>query len=228
MPHKLHFRVANATSQEDYHKAIEISNHTPSSKGWQSAHFCLYPQDIVISLEHRCQIKKIQLLSHQYLIGIFRSYHIFHIDHRSKWTATKVEFFVGDCPNDSQLSINNARFTRLGFHICSLVMGIDGLSSVAIDTCRCRTTRRRNSRRESWSRSTWTPSVDSSSSSYTRTSSTSTIITIKWACLLLSLASQRAIQVGIIAVNVIGEELFNRLRDEVTFTLCWLRLIALF
>ena len=70
MPHKLPFRVINATSQDDYHKAVEIGNHKPTSKGWQSANFCLYPQDIVISLEHRSQIKKIQLLSHQYLIGI--------------------------------------------------------------------------------------------------------------------------------------------------------------
>lgn len=31
--------------------------------------FCLYPQDIVVQLEKRCRLRKIQILSHQYLVG---------------------------------------------------------------------------------------------------------------------------------------------------------------
>lgn len=31
--------------------------------------YCLYPQDIVIQLENRSRLRKIQILSHQYLIG---------------------------------------------------------------------------------------------------------------------------------------------------------------
>ena len=30
--------------------------------------FCIYPQDIVIQLEKRTRVRKIQILSHQYLI----------------------------------------------------------------------------------------------------------------------------------------------------------------
>ena len=31
--------------------------------------YCLYPQDIVLQLDQRCRLRKIQILSHQYLIG---------------------------------------------------------------------------------------------------------------------------------------------------------------
>jgi centrosomal protein CEP104 len=34
--------------------------------------FCVYPQDIVIQLEKRARVRKIQILSHQYLIRKFQ------------------------------------------------------------------------------------------------------------------------------------------------------------
>ncbi|CAG2208797.1 CEP104 [Mytilus edulis] len=59
--------------------------------------YCLYPQDIVLQLDQRCRLRKIQILSHQYLI------------------ATKIEFFVGDVPEDMSPNLENARYTRLGY-----------------------------------------------------------------------------------------------------------------
>ena len=59
--------------------------------------FCLYPQDIVIQLDKRSRLKKVQVLSHQYLI------------------ASRVEFFVGDIPPDVPVNLQNARYTRLGY-----------------------------------------------------------------------------------------------------------------
>ncbi|XP_041377426.1 centrosomal protein of 104 kDa-like [Gigantopelta aegis] len=97
MPVKIPFRVVHASGQDDSYRAAELNNHSPLTKGWSSARYCLYPQDIVIQLDQRTRIRKIQLLSHQFLI------------------ATKIEFFVGDVPDLTPLSLDNVRYTRLGY-----------------------------------------------------------------------------------------------------------------
>ncbi|XP_035829419.1 centrosomal protein of 104 kDa [Aplysia californica] len=97
MPHKLHFKVIHASGQDDVYRALELNHHSPLTKGWQSARFCLFPQDIVIQLESRARLRKIQVLSHQYLV------------------PTKIEFFVGDVPDGSLLSLDSARYARLGY-----------------------------------------------------------------------------------------------------------------
>ncbi|VUZ52600.1 unnamed protein product, partial [Hymenolepis diminuta] len=78
MLHKIKFRILHITSQDDQFPARELNHISPSTKGWRSAKNCPYPQQIVVELERPSRIRKIQILSHQYLI------------------ASKVEFFVGD------------------------------------------------------------------------------------------------------------------------------------
>lgn len=97
MPRKLPFRVIHASGQDDSYRASELNYHSPLTKGWQASRYCLYPQDIVLQLDQRCRLRKIQILSHQYLI------------------ATKIEFFVGDVPEDMSPNLENARYTRLGY-----------------------------------------------------------------------------------------------------------------
>ncbi|KAK6175353.1 hypothetical protein SNE40_013837 [Patella caerulea] len=97
MPYKLPFRVVHVSGQDDNFKASELNTHGPLTKGWQSSRFCLYPQDIVIQLNFRSRLRKIQILAHQYLI------------------STKIEFFVGDVPDGTKPSLENARYTRLGY-----------------------------------------------------------------------------------------------------------------
>ncbi|XP_052081359.1 centrosomal protein of 104 kDa-like isoform X5 [Mytilus californianus] len=97
MPRKLPFRVIHASGQDESYRASELNYHSPLTKGWQASRYCLYPQDIVLQLDQRCRLRKIQILSHQYLI------------------ATKIEFFVGDVPEDMSPNLENARYTRLGY-----------------------------------------------------------------------------------------------------------------
>ncbi|CAG5136224.1 unnamed protein product, partial [Candidula unifasciata] len=97
MPQKLHFKVIHASGQDDVYRASELNYHSPLTKGWQSARFCLYPQDIVLQLEERSRLRKIQILSHQHLI------------------STKIEFFVGDVPDGTALTLENVRYARLGY-----------------------------------------------------------------------------------------------------------------
>lgn len=59
--------------------------------------FCLYPQELVVQIDPPCRIRKIQLLSHQYLI------------------AHAVDLHVGHFTNGTHTSISHAKFTRLGY-----------------------------------------------------------------------------------------------------------------
>ncbi|XP_013412883.1 centrosomal protein of 104 kDa isoform X2 [Lingula anatina] len=97
MPGKLEFRVVHVSGQDDGFKATELNTHSPTTKGWQSSRFCLYPQDMVLQLDKKSRMRKLQILVHQYNI------------------ATKIEFYVGDVPEDTPVTLQNARYTRLGY-----------------------------------------------------------------------------------------------------------------
>ncbi|KAM3185458.1 hypothetical protein ACTXT7_006310 [Hymenolepis weldensis] len=96
MLHKIKFRILHITSQDDQFPARELNHISPTTKGWRSAKNCPYPQQIVVELEKPSRIRKIQILSHQYLI------------------ASKVEFFVGDSYEDDTFNMDTSTFQRLG------------------------------------------------------------------------------------------------------------------
>ncbi|CAF4563341.1 unnamed protein product, partial [Rotaria magnacalcarata] len=97
MPRKIHFQVAHSTSSDEQHPASELNHHGPLVNGWQSSRFSIYPQEIILQLENYVRLRRIQLLSHQHLI------------------ASKIEFFMGDCTSDESVTLENARYTRLGY-----------------------------------------------------------------------------------------------------------------
>lgn len=113
MPRKIHFQVVASSSADEQHPASELNRHGPLVTGWRSNQFCSYPQELILQFENYARIRRLQILSHQYLIGKRRSssahrYRIFAC------LASKIEFFIGDCTSDESLSLENARFTRLG------------------------------------------------------------------------------------------------------------------
>jgi centrosomal protein CEP104 len=69
MPKKLHFQIVSSSSSDDLHPASELNHHGPLINGWQSNRFCSYPQELVLQFENYAKIKRVQILSHQYLIG---------------------------------------------------------------------------------------------------------------------------------------------------------------
>lgn len=90
---KLGFRVVFAASEDVDYPAAELNYHSPQTKGWQSARFCEFPQEIGLSFaDGLVNISQIQLLSHQSKI------------------ATRIELFVGT--GDSYF---DATYTRLGY-----------------------------------------------------------------------------------------------------------------
>uniref|UniRef100_A0A1I8F3E9 UVR domain-containing protein n=1 Tax=Macrostomum lignano TaxID=282301 RepID=A0A1I8F3E9_9PLAT len=95
------FSIIHCSSQDAGHPATALQSPSPWSTGWLSAKFCLYPQELVLGLEEPLKVRKIQLVSHPHCI------------------ASKVEFYIGDCPPDEPRHVNNVRWSRLG-HVALL------------------------------------------------------------------------------------------------------------
>mmetsp|Transcript_26675 Transcript_26675/g.89771 ORF Transcript_26675/g.89771 Transcript_26675/m.89771 type:complete len:165 (+) Transcript_26675:74-568(+) len=77
MGSKLEFKVVGASGADPDFPADELNRHSPHTRGWQSARFCDYPQEVVLELRARSCLRQVQILSHQHKI------------------ATRVELFVG-------------------------------------------------------------------------------------------------------------------------------------
>ncbi|XP_065061516.1 centrosomal protein of 104 kDa-like isoform X2 [Rhopilema esculentum] len=97
MPRKLQFQVVHVSGHEPGYGPKELELHSPVTKGWQSQKFCVYPQEVVLKLKEPANLRKLQILSHQYLI------------------ASKVEIFAGLASNQQAPSLINCKFTRLGY-----------------------------------------------------------------------------------------------------------------
>ena len=93
MERKLPFRVVAATSEDADYPASELNVHSPQTRGWQSARFCDFPQEIVVWFpDGAVDVSQVQLLSHQSKI------------------ATRVELFAG-----VGAAYDTASFKRLGY-----------------------------------------------------------------------------------------------------------------
>ncbi|KAJ1631579.1 hypothetical protein T492DRAFT_869795 [Pavlovales sp. CCMP2436] len=91
----LRFVVASCSSEDDAHPARELHNTTQQSRGWQSAHFAPFPQELVLRFESLVNITQLQVLCHQYKI------------------PSRVEIFASTDPA-TLASAASASFTRLG------------------------------------------------------------------------------------------------------------------
>lgn len=100
MPHrKVTFQVVHVSGEDEQHPSSELNSdkHGPLVQGWISQKFCLYPIDLIIQFDRKIILKKVQILSHQFLI------------------ASKIEFYIGDCADDEDVNFQSAKYTRLGF-----------------------------------------------------------------------------------------------------------------
>ena len=101
MSRKLPFEVIHTSGSDDEHPGKELEVQGPASKGWQSARFCVYPQEIILSLNVLCKVVKLQILSHQYNI------------------TSKVEFYIANPGLKGSSSLNGLNFQRLGYVLLS-------------------------------------------------------------------------------------------------------------
>jgi len=69
MPKKILFQVIYSSSADEQHQANELNHQGPFVNGWQSNRLCSYPQEVILQFENYIRLKRLQLLSHQFLIG---------------------------------------------------------------------------------------------------------------------------------------------------------------
>ncbi|XP_050702856.1 centrosomal protein of 104 kDa-like isoform X2 [Eriocheir sinensis] len=96
MPHKLQFHIAHVTSEGESGRARDLLQQGPGARGWVSAPFCTYPQQVIIRLQERSHLSKLQLLAHQHLI------------------PERIDLYIGDVEEDKDVALHNASFTLLG------------------------------------------------------------------------------------------------------------------
>jgi centrosomal protein CEP104 len=84
------------SSWDGKHPPRGLEDVGPFTKGWQSERYCHYPQELVLKLLSTARIRKIQLLSHHYMI------------------ASRVDLAVERLPDNNSSSLDHAAFTHLG------------------------------------------------------------------------------------------------------------------
>jgi len=96
---RLKYRIVKVSSEDPEFPASEILVHSSQTKGWQSARFCEFAQELGLQFETPVHLRQIQFLSHQSKI------------------ASKIELFTAmSSPKDgANISYNSAKFTRLGY-----------------------------------------------------------------------------------------------------------------
>ena len=64
---KLQFKVVQSSGEDPDYPADALNEHGPSSKGWQTPRFCIYPQELILEFlaPDMVRIQQLQLLSHQ-------------------------------------------------------------------------------------------------------------------------------------------------------------------
>ena len=97
MTQKIKFQVVYATGSDDDYSSSSLENHGPSVKGWRSERFCVFPQELILQLPSVIRVRKLQLLSHQFLI------------------ARKVELYIGESRKGGAVNYQSASFDRLGY-----------------------------------------------------------------------------------------------------------------
>ena len=97
MTQKIKFQVVYATGSDEDYSSSALENHGPTVKGWRSERFCVFPQELVLQFPSPIRVRKLQLLSHQFLI------------------ARKVELFIGNCRQGTDPNYRSATFSRLGY-----------------------------------------------------------------------------------------------------------------
>ena len=66
---KLRYSIVSCDSQDAAHPVTELLTHSPATKGWLSAKFCDWPQQLTVQFEGTVHVTALQFLAHQFAIS---------------------------------------------------------------------------------------------------------------------------------------------------------------
>lgn len=92
---RLKYKIIKCTSEDPDFPVAELLSHSQHTRGWQTARYCEFPQEVWLKFENPVHLRQVQFLSHQSKI------------------ATKIELFTGNSPPGAQLDAT--QFKRLGY-----------------------------------------------------------------------------------------------------------------
>merc|ERR1711936_571529 len=96
MPARVGYRVVQATSEEEGYRGSQLVETGPQAKGWLTAKYCIYPQSVVVALDHRTALDKLQILGQPWAV------------------TTSLEIWIGDVPKGSDVDVSKAYFMKVG------------------------------------------------------------------------------------------------------------------
>mmetsp|Transcript_59796 Transcript_59796/g.142352 ORF Transcript_59796/g.142352 Transcript_59796/m.142352 type:complete len:1034 (+) Transcript_59796:90-3191(+) len=94
---RLKYSIAKCSSEDPEYQVSELLVHSSQTRGWQTARFCDYPQEVGLEFENPVHLRQIQFLSHPSKI------------------ATKIELYAALPPAGQTCSYDTATFKRLGY-----------------------------------------------------------------------------------------------------------------
>jgi len=93
---RLKYRVVKCSSEDPEYPVSELLTHSSQTKGWQTARFCDFPQEIGLQFETPVHLRQVQFLSHQSKI------------------ATKIDLYTA-LPTGGDATYDSVNFKRLGY-----------------------------------------------------------------------------------------------------------------
>eukprot|EP00930_Biecheleria_cincta_P070641 TRINITY_DN58276_c0_g1_i1.p1 TRINITY_DN58276_c0_g1~~TRINITY_DN58276_c0_g1_i1.p1 ORF type:complete len:960 (+),score=171.92 TRINITY_DN58276_c0_g1_i1:142-3021(+) len=94
---RLKYKIVKCTSEDPEYPVAELLSHSQHTRGWQTARFCEFPQEVWLQFDGPVHLRQVQFLSHQSKI------------------ATKIELFTGNAPPGSGAQLDAIQFKRLGY-----------------------------------------------------------------------------------------------------------------
>jgi len=94
---RLRYQVVRCTSEDPEYPVSELLAHSSQTRGWQTARFCEFPQEVGLEFEKPVHLRQVQFLSHQSKI------------------ATKIELYTALPEVGSGTGYETAQFKRLGY-----------------------------------------------------------------------------------------------------------------
>ena len=93
----LKYRLFGATTEDPENSFYNLISSF-NNKGWSSARYCTYPQELLIQMSHPCRLRQINLLFHEYKIS----------------SKIEVYYFFPTKYNDFNLDIEDLVFKKIG------------------------------------------------------------------------------------------------------------------
>ena len=88
--------MVQVTSEEEGYRGSQLVETGPQAKGWLTAKYCIYPQSVVVALDHRTALDKLQILGQPWAV------------------TTSLEIWIGDVPKGSDVDVSKAYFMKVG------------------------------------------------------------------------------------------------------------------